>query len=142
MSELQLIERMDNRCTDIASERELEADVSEEGPRRGFSLVGWKEKRPRKGAKQAEECLGQSFRYMVARKTATLAAVMSGTSQAECLFCLCARAGGGAPISVALLLVSGGEAEAEAEAGAGASAVARRGLLDMSGFEEWQPLLF
>lgn len=122
--------------------------MSEEGPRRGFSLVGWKEKRPRKGAKQAEECLGQSFRYMVARKTATLAAVMSGTSQAECRFFSCARAGGGTPISSALAcpaplvrpvsLVSGGEAEAEAEA----SAVARRGLLDMSGFEELQPLLF
>lgn len=56
--------------------------VEEEGPKRGFSLRGWNENLPRKGAKQEAgmERLGQSFSYMVITNKATLATTNVGTS--------------------------------------------------------------
>ena len=45
--------------------------VADDGPRSGFSLSGWKANRPRKAAAQLVLCLGQSFTYMVTRKSAT-----------------------------------------------------------------------
>lgn len=64
---------------------ETRTDVEEEGPKRGFSLRGWKENLPRKEATHEElpvkECLGQSFMYMVTMKTTMLANTNVGTSQ-------------------------------------------------------------
>jgi len=54
--------------------------VEEEGPRRGFSLRGWKENLPKEGATQEPELEGQSLTYMTAIKTATLATTNKGTS--------------------------------------------------------------
>jgi hypothetical protein len=54
----------------------------EDGPRSGFSLSGWKEKRPRKDAKQfPRPRSGQSLTNMVTRKTTTQATEAAGTSQ-------------------------------------------------------------
>lgn len=67
--------------------------MEEEGPRRGFSLVGWKEKRPRKEATQEEECWGQLLTDIVMIKSIMLAAVIRGTSQGEWLLFLYAHGG-------------------------------------------------
>jgi hypothetical protein len=56
--------------------------VAEEGPRRGFSLSGWKAKRPRKPAAQSPELRrGQSLTYMETRKTTTQERAMAATIQ-------------------------------------------------------------
>lgn len=54
-----------------------------EGPRRGFSLKGWKENLPSWLAKRQTSLSnleGQSLRYMVYTNIATLVTKMSGTS--------------------------------------------------------------
>lgn len=67
----------------------LDAYVAEEGPRRGFSLVGWKENLPRNLATQGEppvtKCLGQSLTYIVMRKRTMFATTITGTSHGEWL---------------------------------------------------------
>jgi hypothetical protein len=68
--------------------------VAEEGPRSGFSLSGWKAERPRKPAAhllepgpEPELCCrrrpGQSLTYMVARNSATHAAIAPDTSHGD-----------------------------------------------------------
>lgn len=57
--------------------------VCDEGPRRGFSFMGWKENLPKKSATQESELLGQSLTYMVMINTTTLATTKAGISQAN-----------------------------------------------------------
>lgn len=74
--------------------------VEEEGPKRGFSLRGWKENLPRKEPTQESrgEFLGQSFTYMVTMNTTMLVTTKVGTSHGNhCLKSLKSRSwvGGG-----------------------------------------------
>lgn len=68
--------------------------VKEEGPKRGFSLSGWNENLPRKGATQVpwNAFSGQSLTYIVKMKTTTLANTKVGISHGtHCLKSLKSR---------------------------------------------------
>jgi len=68
--------------------------VKEEGPKRGFSLSGWKENLPRKGATQVpwNAFSGQSLTYIVTMKITTLANTKVGISHGtHCLKSLKSR---------------------------------------------------
>lgn len=55
--------------------------VEEEGPKRGFSLNGWKENLPRNPATQSSSCLGQLLKYMTTTNITILATTNKGINQ-------------------------------------------------------------
>lgn len=73
----------------VVQRNKKRAYVEEEGPRRGFSLKGWKERRPKKVAMQETEFLGQLLTYMVMKNMIVLAitkaGIIQGTHFLKCL---------------------------------------------------------